>query len=185
MKCKLCGSNEVLVAYNDVIRNGGLGRFTQQPVAMYQCKSCGVIWHEPVLDNISQYYESDEYRNSMIEGTDEQTFYLNHDAQTLEKFTYTGTDIYRSKIVADIGCGAGAFLDFVKGVASNVIAVEPTAEFRRIMDRKGFHTYAYAKDAYDQWRGKVDVVTSFDVIEHVENPQAFLDDAYGLLKRGG
>lgn len=53
------------------------------------------------------------------------------------------------------------------------------------MDRKGFYTYPYAAEALKKWKNKVDVVTSFDVIEHVEKPQDFLKECKDLLKEGG
>ena len=65
--------------------------------------------------------------------------------------------------MADIGCGCGAFLDYVHGVAKEIIAVEPSAAYRKIMDKKGFHTYPYASEARKDWKETVDVVTSFDV----------------------
>jgi 2-polyprenyl-3-methyl-5-hydroxy-6-metoxy-1,4-benzoquinol methylase len=33
--------------------------------------------------------------------------------------------------------------------------------------------------------GRVSIVTSFDVIEHVENPIRFIEDIYQLLEKGG
>ena len=48
-------------------------------------------------------------------GAEEERFYRLHDRGTLDKFQYTGTNIYRGIIVADMGCGAGAFLDFIVG----------------------------------------------------------------------
>lgn len=185
MNCKLRNSNRVKIIYNDVIRNGGIGKYTQGPVPMYQCEECGTIWHEPIVSDMDEYYESPEYRAMMDEGSGEEEFYKNHDKETLEKFKYTGTDIFRNKVVADIGCGAGAFLDFLKGVASEIIAIEPSEPYRKILRGKGFSTYAYADDALQDYCGKADVITSFDVIEHVENPQAFLQSSYDLLAGGG
>lgn len=66
-----------------------------------------------------------------------------------------------------------------------MIAVEPSEAYRKIMDAKGFATYPYAKAAMDDWEEKVDVVTSFDVIEHVSDPAEFLADIYHLLSYGG
>lgn len=181
MKCKLCGSLNTEITYKGLIRDGGLGKYTNKDVEMYKCSECGVIWHEPMLNN-KNYYESQEYRQA-LEGTiDEQDFYKLHDKESYEKFTYTGTTIFRNKIVADIGCGCGAFLDYINGVADKVIAIEPTKKYREIMDKKGFETYDYAISAIKEFKEKVDVVITFDVIEHVENPLAFLEDIYNLLK---
>ena len=112
--CKLRGSTEIKMEYEGLIRDGGLGKYTKRPVTMYRCCNCDVIWHEPVFE-IGSYYESKEYRNALEGTTDEYDFYRLHDKDNLDKFQYTGTDIFRGKVVADVGCGCGAFLDFVKG----------------------------------------------------------------------
>lgn len=185
MICKICGHGKVNMIYNSQIRNGGLGQYTKNDVPVYQCETCGVIWHENTLSDIEGYYESTEYRDSLEGGSEETRFYQLHDKETCQKIQYTGTSVFRNKIVADIGCGCGAFLDFISGVAELVIAVEPSETYRKIMDRKKYHTYAYTEQALDDFRGKADVVTSFDVIEHVEDPEAFLGNIFELLKSGG
>lgn len=184
MKCKLCNCDQTEIIYNGQIRNGGLGKYTDGDVSIYQCKACGVIWHEPILNN-EEYYESEEYRLSLEGSSEEADFYRLHDKESYDKLIYTGTTVFRNGIVADIGCGCGAFLDYVNGVASEVIAVEPSEKYRTIMDKKGFHTYAYCSDAIKDYKEKTDVVTSFDVIEHVEDPQLFLNELFDLLKTGG
>ena len=182
MKCKICGSKKTRIEYDGVIRDGGLGKYTRNNAKMYRCNTCGVIWHKPVHDN-ETYYESPEYREQLEGSTEEQDFYRLHDAETLNKFTYTGTTIFRNKNVADIGCGCGAFLDFVAGVAKNVIAVEPSKVYQEILNRKGFDAFAYSHDANNKWGGKIDVVTSFDVIEHVKDPVSFIKDIHDLLEK--
>ena len=87
MNCKICGCSRVKIIYDDVIRNGGIGHYTSHAVKMYQCEECGVIWHEPLVEDIGEYYESPEYRAAMDEGSDEETFYINHDKETLDKFS--------------------------------------------------------------------------------------------------
>lgn len=184
MKCKICGNEKISVVYNGKIRDGKLEHYTDSDVEIYKCDHCKVMWHEPIM-NLEQYYESAEYRKSLEGSTDEETFYRLHDKETIEKFRYTGTEIYRNKVTADIGCGCGAFLDYINGVSSSVIAIEPSQFYRNVMDRKGFYTYPYAAEALKKWKNKVDVVTSFDVIEHVEKPQDFLKECKDLLKEGG
>ena len=184
MRCNICGSENVVIDYDGIIRNGGLGNFTSKAVKMYKCHNCEVIWHEPVLNN-EEYYESSEYRYAMEGTSDEQDFYRMHDKESMDKFEYTGTTVFRNSIVADIGCGCGAFLDYIHGVAKTIIAIEPSEIYRKAMNEKGFMTYAYAEDAVNDYSGAVDVVTSFDVIEHVEKPKEFLTDTKNLLRKGG
>lgn len=184
MNCSICNSNNIRIIYQGKIRDGGLKRYTKQMVNMYQCQDCDVIWHEPILET-KEYYESEEYRNSLEGSSEELNFYKLHDKESLDKFQYTGTTIFRNKAVADIGCGCGAFLDYVSGVANQIIAIEPSETYRKIMDKKGFLSYPYACDAMSTWKEKVDVITSFDVIEHVDNPIAFISDVFELLAEGG
>lgn len=184
MQCKLCGCNNVSVTYQGLIRDGALGRYTEFPVTMYRCDRCDTIWHEKMI-NIEDYYETDCYRISLEGTSNEEEFYRLHDGEVLEKFLYTGTSIYRHKVVADIGCGGGAFLDFLKGVSKKVLAVEPSEIYRKAMQQRGFSTYAYMNDMLHDYRERIDVIVSFDVIEHVDDPNGFLRDIFKLLSSGG
>ena len=185
MKCKICFSDNTKVIYKGKIRNGGLGQYTENDIEMHQCTDCGVIWHEDVISDIKKYYESEEYRVSLENSSEESNFYKLHDKETFEKFRYTGTAIWRDKVVADIGCGCGAFLDFLKGVSKKIIAIEPSEKYRSIMQKKGFETFAYSEDAKKIYENAIDVITSFDVIEHVSDPENFLNGVFSLLKQGG
>ena len=184
MNCKICGSQNIKVIYDGLIRDGALNHFTSENIKMYQCDDCNLIWHEPIIEN-SSYYESEEYRKSLEGTSEENDFYKLHDKESLDKFQYTGTTIFRHRIVCDIGCGCGAFLDYLKGVSQKVIGIEPSKKYRDIMKHKGFYTYAYASDAMSEFANKVDVITSFDVIEHVQCPEEFLSDVYSLLSDNG
>ena len=186
--CKICGSGDISIIYNAPIRNGRLGQYTEYAIPMFQCKKCKVIWHDQIKERkLDEYYESEEYRKIMGEEPSAAEFNAIHDGGVLDKLSYTGTGIFRDKIVADIGCGAGGFLDFINGVASEVLAIEPTKAYRDEMSVKsGFSCFAYMEDAINRgFKGKVDVLTSFDVIEHVEDPYDFLDQAYELLDKSG
>lgn len=185
MKCKICGSENTDIIYNDLIRDGGLGQYTKKPIKIFQCKNCDVIWHDNEIADVKEYYETEEYRNELEGSSEEEKFYELHDKETLDKLNYTGTTIFRNKVVADIGCGCGAFLDYISGVAREVVAVEPSLKYRNIMSRKGFSTYSYADEAKKLYANKIDVITSFDVIEHVQSPESFIKDVYDLLTAGG
>lgn len=183
MKCRICGCEEHKIIYSGMIRDGCFGKYTQRAVDIYQCGGCGVMHHDDTRTDDQEFYESEKYRESMGEKIDD--YESLHDKEVLEKLQYTGTDIFRNKVVADIGCGGGCFLDFVQGAASKVIGIEPTEGFRRKLQEKGYHVYAYAADAMRKHKNQVDVITSFDVIEHVENPLLFMEECYGLCKEGG
>lgn len=185
MKCRLCGCEKVEIAYRGHIRDGRVGNVYKDIVSMYRCAGCGTIWHEELENDRRSFYESEAYRQSLEGTSDIEDFYQMHDGESQEKFRYTGTEIFRGKVVADIGCGGGAFLDYVNTVARKVVAVEPSETYRRAMAKKGWTVFPYTADALESDQGKVDVVVSFDVIEHVQDPLKFVKEAALLLSDGG
>ena len=185
MRCKICGCEDAAVTYEGKIRDGRVGNYTSEKMKLFRCGRCGTIWHDNSGRDSREYYQSEAYRNELEGTSDVDAFYRLHDGESLEKFRYTGTEIFRGKTVADIGCGAGAFLDYIQAVAARVIAIEPSETYRESMRKRGYTVFGYAQEALEEYRGKVDVIVSFDVIEHVEDPQTFLEEAYALLSNGG
>lgn len=185
MKCEICNGIDISVIYDDFIRDGAPGTLTEKRYKMYQCKCCKTIWHEHKKGETEEFYQSKEYRDKLEGTADVADYYKFHDFEVLDKFMYCGTTIFRNKKVADIGCGGGGFLDFLSGVASDIIAVEPSSEYRKSLLNRGYHTYTYAAEAVKEWAGMLDVVSSFDVIEHVDDPVEFMEDVYNLLMDGG
>jgi len=185
MKCPICQHNDIETIYEDYIRDGAAGNLTNNKYIMYQCKECLVIWHDIKENNIDKFYESSEYRMRMENNADFEFYSEHHDTEVLEKLEYTGTGLFRNRVVADIGCGGGSFLDFLSGVASEIIAIEPSEIYQKGLSKKGYKVYSYAKLALNNYKNKIDIVTSFDVIEHVENPLLFMQEIYGLLGDGG
>lgn len=183
MKCKICGSDKIEIVYKGKIRDGAYGHLTQESCIMYKCMNCEVIWHEH-LDE-TEYYESKAYR-LQVNGSDSvANFNQTADPANQFKFNITGMGIFRDKVVADIGCATGSFLDYLSNVANATIGIEPSETFLANVRANGHKAYSYTRDALSEWTGKCDVVTSFDVIEHVDDPMTFVKEAYQLLGKGG
>ena len=185
MSCKICNQEKVTVIYEGQIRDGRFGQKTNSSVKMFQCTQCETIWHEPVEKDYEDYYTSTRYREKLENTSSIQKFYEMHDEESLQKLTYTGTKIFRDKLVMDIGCGGGAFLDYLLGVARKIIGIEPSKAYRDEMTKKGYKTFPYMKEAISEYANHVDIITSFDVIEHVEQPGDFLREIYQLLNKKG
>lgn len=185
MQCLICGSADVEVIYDDFIRDGAPCTLTKEKYEMFQCEDCGTIWHKADRKRNREYYQSREYRDKMENSADVSSYHRFHDREVLEKLEYTGTELFRNAKVADLGCGGGSFLDFISGAADEIIAVEPSVVYREYLTAKGYHTYAYAENALNDYSEALDVVTSFDVIEHVDDPVMFMEEVYRLLKPGG
>ncbi|MDR3309801.1 MAG: class I SAM-dependent methyltransferase, partial [Oscillospiraceae bacterium] len=176
------GATETI--YSGKIRSGAPGRLTGGAVPVYRCENCRVIWHSPVAES-DALYESDDYRASMGEAVTLPEFYRRHDGEILDKLNYTGTAVYRDKLFMDVGCGGGGYADYIRGAARGVILVEPNENFAAQLRGKGYEVFAYPGDALAKYANKVELITSYDVIEHVDDPQEFLRQVYGLLAPGG
>ena len=184
MKCKFCGSDSKVI-YKGLIKTGLLSGYTEKEYPVYQCTQCGVIWNEGYKDLKDTYYESGEYRENIDGNSEIASYREKYDGQVLWHLELTGTDIFRDKNVCDIGCGGGSFLDFVNTPAKSIIAIEPNEQFHSGLREQGYSVYAYTSDALKEWKEKINVITSFDAIEHVYEPQSFVEDIYNLLEEGG
>jgi 2-polyprenyl-3-methyl-5-hydroxy-6-metoxy-1,4-benzoquinol methylase len=180
MVCKICGGDSWVVLYRGKIRLGKFGEWSDRDCTVYKCNRCkaGFLPQE----NFS--YETDEYRLRVEGDASIEHFRQAHDREQAEKLGILGTDGWRDKIVADIGCGGGSFLDFLSGVARETVAIEPCLSYRLSLTQK--HKYfPGCSEALREYAGKVDVAVSFAVIEHTDNPLQFLREIRQLIKPGG
>lgn len=88
--------------------------------------------------------------------------------------------------VLDVGAGSGKFVRFLRLRGVDAHGVEPSAElFRRFLAGDECFTQGDAGSRRPGSDGAYDVVTAFDVLEHVADPAAFLRDVSAALKAGG
>jgi 2-polyprenyl-3-methyl-5-hydroxy-6-metoxy-1,4-benzoquinol methylase len=184
-KCKICGSEVFETAYEGHIRIGKFGNLSDRPLKVTRCGSCLAQALPSIIEDQAAFYESQEYRQEVDEGADVGDYFRLHDGEQVKHFAVAGTSIFRDKVVADIGCGAGSFLDYIKGVCKNAIGVEPALHYRRALSERGYASYPYTSDALREKRNMVDIAVSFSVIEHIQYPLEFLREIYALLKPGG
>lgn len=90
-------------------------------------------------------------------------------------------------IVGDIGAGFGLFLEELSKIwpQSKLIAIEPSEEMHEICKAKGFETLSCTIEDVTGWDKKFDLLTSFELLEHVYDPPMFLRKVHELLRPGG
>lgn len=182
--CNLCGSNQTALYYEGCDRQlGGAERFRQ-----VRCQQCGLIYlnPRPSQDEIDRYYP-DNYEPF--------TRFSRHRSGPLARWSYTRYLDKRCKAVMrwkssgrllDVGCATGEFLARMTEYGWQVQGVElsPTAAetARREYDLDvltGDLIQAQFPDRY------FDVVTLWDVLEHLHDPLAELAEINRTLEDNG
>lgn len=172
MKCSLCGSTRLLPIYEGKIRSGSYGKTTENDHCVLECSDCSLVFLKEQSDK--SFYETEEYREQYNDSISVEDYQNRHDAFETSKITRIGLDSLREKVVADFGCGGGAFLDAAFGYARETIAVEPLTSYHSHLTKR-HKTFQYGAELACA-EVEVDVATSFDVIEHVRDFQGYLDD---------
>lgn len=182
--CGACGAQAWIPVYEGPVRDGPFGN-NRADAVVAECAGCGVRRLDENSCHDDAVYSDESYRRMLGEEADTNGFHAAHDPLQLERLNVVNPMTLRGKVVADVGCAAGSFLDFVSGLARSVIAVEPGRPYHDALRRRGFHVYDHASHALDDCAASVEHAFSFQVIEHVGEPRAFLADIAGLLTPGG
>lgn len=176
--CNLCGSSQ-----NEPFCPGnGLG--------LVQCQNCGLVYVSPRPDPNElyalygeTYFHNDEsgvvgYSNYIADESNIRKTASRRLAR-LERFIRPGR-------MVDVGCAVGFYLDEahkrgwqVEGLDVSNFAVEYAREHFGLDARQGSFTgQEFAPESFD-------LVTMWDVIEHVPDPKAYVRKAAAVLRPGG
>jgi SAM-dependent methyltransferase len=180
-RCRVCHGKNHEVLYHGPIRVGPFGSYSREPRTIWRCLDCGA-GHLPMA---AVDYESSEYR-TLVDGSDTvEGFRHLHDGEQAEKLRILGSEGLRGRVCMDVGCGGGAFLDLLRGLAGTTIGIEPTASLRSALAANGHLAFPYCTDVPEEWSERIDVAVAFSLLEHVEDPAGLLRDIHRLLAPKG
>ena len=184
--CQLCGSREREL------------KFREPPYEVVRCSSCGLVYVTPrhADEHLPNLYGEDYWRSESprLRGyasyREEEVLYLKTfrlRRQMLQRYTSPG----RLKVL-DVGCAAGFFLRVMKEHGHEVRGVELSAEIAELaikhLGKENIHVGQLTDLTPDQpgfEANSFDLVTLWDVVEHVPDPQDLLRCVHGLLKPDG
>jgi SAM-dependent methyltransferase len=95
--------------------------------------------------------------------------------RVLEKVFFPGSN------VLDVGCNTGELLDFAKSFGCTTSGVEISTESREIVKEKGHNCCA----SIDEVQGEFDVITAFDLVEHLYDFRRFMALCNKKLRENG
>jgi len=93
--------------------------------------------------------------------------------------------VRKTNRILDVGCGIGYFLDVAKTRGWEVYGTEFTESAIKICEDKGIIMHAGALNPKNYAAESFDVITSFEVIEHINTPNEEIARIYSLLRKGG
>ena len=162
--------------------------FSKCSFGYYQCTTCDLVFPNPrpKQEFISQQYMDGRFARSFRE------IYLpsaDYRMQTIfhERVHELIAPYCSSGKLLDIGCSSGHFLKVAELAGFECFGIEPSEEMALFAKNElllenikcGTLTEAsYEKDSFD-------VITLWDVIEHVPQPSELLEIAFQILKPGG
>ena len=159
---------------------------TGHPTLM-KCYICGHIfshkseWPE---NTESSYHEVEDDLYLQFENVKKKTFLFVY--EYLESFKVSSPQIFDK--VLEIGSYAGIFLDVLRTNSVSAVGVEPSRwGFEKCIEKGHVVINASFEDYFIKYspKNEYSLVTSWDVLEHVESPGDFIKYASIALKKNG
>ncbi len=189
VRCPLCGADDYRVKVEDT-----MGTRVADPRVHYtctssafgehgrivECRSCGLVYmnprphHEAVVEN---------------DGDVEDREYIEEEQGRLETFAESLELVRRyrrSGRLLDVGCHVGTFLTLAEAAGFEVAGVEPSRWASEIArERIAGSVHCGAVEDAPLPEGGYDVITLWDVIEHLPDPALDVRAIHAALRPGG
>jgi 2-polyprenyl-3-methyl-5-hydroxy-6-metoxy-1,4-benzoquinol methylase len=153
----------------------------KQTYRLARCSSCESVWlsSPPQPQEMGLHYTEDYHRAIVAAGEGSAVERWKDQVKLISDFKREGS-------ILDIGCSSGGFLSTMKNGAWQLYGIE-MEESTAVRARANTGAEVFVGDAMDAPfpSGSFDVITCFDVLEHVYSPREFLTKVLSWLKPGG
>lgn len=175
--CPLCGG----VSVSGFLSAPDRFHLRREEYHLMRCKTCSIVWltSPPKPEEMSLHYDQDYHRIISAGGEGSAENRWRAQRELILKYKQSGA-------ILDIGCSSGGFLGTMRNSRWKRYGIEiaaATAEKAKLTTG----AEVFVGDAVDAPFApeSFDVVTCFDVLEHVYEPRKFLAKALEWLKPGG
>lgn len=168
-KCPACQSER----YQKIFIKGG-GQYVK-------CKACNMVYLNPVFTDeaLTQYYTNSQMEQGLVVA-DDMSFYAN--------LYNKGLDLARKETtlgkILDIGCSTGIFLDIAKEKGWETFGLELNKIEFYAAKEKGHNVFNSQLGSVN-FEEKFNIISLWDVFEHIKDGDKALRFMNGLLKDDG
>lgn len=145
---------------------------------LVKCDQCSFVFAKqiPTAQELNDHYSKTYTREDFLSPITVKRYH-----ELLDKFE----PFRKTNKLLDVGCGVGYFLEVARERGWEVYGTEFTDESMRINSDKGFKMNQGPLKASNYDAQSFDVVTSFEVIEHINNPDEEMNQVKTILRSGG
>jgi 2-polyprenyl-3-methyl-5-hydroxy-6-metoxy-1,4-benzoquinol methylase len=189
--CDLCGSDGYKVRFSSTLVDG-----EQENLSAYRCTSngygqhhtiveclnCGLVYANPRYDSGEMLAKYEAVEDPLyVEEREGRVLTFERHLRPLEKIAPPGD----GRRLLDVGCHIGVFVEIAARHGWDAWGIEPSHWAAVQAQQAGLQVVEGTMGTAGFDDASFDVITMWDVIEHLEQPSAEVSQAFRLLKPGG
>lgn len=165
--------------------------FEKNGFAYVKCNACNTLFvnPRPSFKELMAFYSESASTSFWVQKFFKPVAEVRREQIFKPRAEYVGSLISnRNKcLVGDIGSGFGIFLDELKSIwpEADLVAIEPSIEQAEECRYRGLKVLELALEEVTGFDDSFDLLSCFEVFEHLYEPASFLEHVYKLLKPGG
>ncbi|MEO1053528.1 MAG: polysaccharide pyruvyl transferase family protein [Bacteroidota bacterium] len=175
--CPVCGSNKV--------KHKVLTSRDNEQLKLIACSNCGHLAQNP--DDYEDIYTSGEFSVIAREGKNQPSAdkIKSLDKRALSRYHYFEDIIDGTDNILEVGSSIGSFVHLLKLRGKKAAGLEPDPDYSAYSEQQ--YGFSQSSELLEQYKpeAKFDAIFAFHVLEHVEDPKAFIDSALSLLNDNG
>lgn len=191
VNCNLCGLDDWRVRFEATDKNAkrpdsedfrctcaGYGSHLR----IVECQHCGHVYANPrwEADELLNAYEDVKDETYVAERFGRKRTFARH-LHLLERFAGSAD----GRLLLDVGAYTGVFVETALEYGWRAIGIEPSHWAASIAQKEGIPVIQGTLDSPELEDRRFDVITMWDVIEHLIDPSAELKKSFHLLEPGG